>query len=1035
MRPNVLTLKAFGPFKEETIDFKSLQNHQLFLISGKTGAGKTTIFDGMMYALFGVASTSDREESNLRNINAQDDEPTEVIYKFYMQGKQYEIYRDIPFIKNGNKTKKPTQLNVYEIVQNEKKLLATGLTAGKEKIKDIVKLDAHQFRKIFILPQGEFKSLLVSGSKEKSDILRTLFDTTKIQKLSSQLREKVQQDQKEMLALESEIGVQFAMFEGLIDQNEQITYTDKRDTIQSALIKMADETEKFKVTLENKRNLLKEKEKEVSAAEVLNDSILQLKEHEAARIDLMENEKNINDKQNDLKHLIQFEHYKMIENDLFSHVEKRETISQNIKHFNNQFQKTEKRLEVLRKQQEAFQQSYDDITEKKKYVIQNERYRHSKYKNLQQDISKNKEKINILTNKIESIQEKLKNAQNFEKEKQLIHTQVLKNDSKVIALDNTMTKVKMQISTLSKITKQLDRLLTTKETYRNIDESIKSLKSKLNDLQSSEKVQDVELIENIKSQLNVGDKCPVCANVIHNLDDTSHIEAHKYQIDLEQIKQRQQKMSTSIEIYINELELLPSITNIYDEEKSQLNIEEINALNVWIDNITIETIGNAEYLAIHEQLQAIYVQLSHQIKRADNELHELTNVTLKYQEQLQSLDAAQDETVQLVESLNLLQEEVTVSEKQYHADESDFSKFLQDTNTDDYMTFIERYNNYNAEISTYESAFEQCRDNIAQAEKEKLLIKQSIESLNRQKEEIVQSIQLFKERIEQYQIPEEIKVKYTDKKISVIIEQFENEIKDFHDKRLTLSNEIDRLTQIIDNRESPNLDTLHHELEIMREMVNELISNVGSMQEKYQNYTKQFIKLEDRLTYYESTMKDVRSLVLLSNALNGNNAQKIDVETFVLMYYLEQTLLLANNRLRQMTGNRYELRRRAEKKGGGKQGLVIDVFDYNANKTRNISSLSGGETFIASLCLALGLSDFVMQISGGIHLESVFIDEGFGTLDDETLEVAVNALIDLQTSGKLVGMISHVQLLKERIPAILKIESNGFDSSATFMIQ
>lgn len=278
-------------------------------------------------------------------------------------------------------------------------------------------------------------------------------------------------------------------------------------------------------------------------------------------------------------------------------------------------------------------------------------------------------------------------------------------------------------------------------------------------------------------------------------------------------------------------------------------------------------------------------------------------------------------------------------------------------------------------------------------------------------------------------------MKYTDKKISVIIKQFENEIKDFHDKRLTLSNEIDRLTQIIDNRESPNLDTLHHELEIMREMVNELISNVGSMQEKYQNYTKQFIKLEDRLTYYESTMKDVRSLVLLSNALNGNNAQKIDVETFVLMYYLEQTLLLANNRLRQMTGNRYELRRRAEKKGGGKQGLVIDVFDYNANKTRNISSLSGGETFIASLCLALGLSDFVMQISGGIHLESVFIDEGFGTLDDETLEVAVNALIDLQTSGKLVGMISHVQLLKERIPAILKIESNGFDSSATFMIQ
>ncbi|MCH4984653.1 AAA family ATPase [Macrococcoides goetzii] len=1035
MKPNTLTLKAFGPFKEETIDFKSLQNHQLFLISGKTGAGKTTIFDGMMYALFGVASTSDREESNLRNINAQDDEPTEVIYNFYMQGKQYEIYRDIPFIKNGNKTKKPTQLNVYEIDANEKRLLASGLTAGKEKIKDIIKLDAHQFRKIFILPQGEFKSLLVSGSKEKSDILRTLFDTTNIQKLSAQLREKVQQDQKEMLALESEIGVQFAMFNGLIDQNGAKTYTDKRDAIQSALLTMNDEIKKSKETLEIKRNLLKEKEKEVSDAEILNDSIIQLKDHEAERIRLMENEKNINDKQNDLKYLIQFDHYKMIENDLFSHIKKREIVEQNIKRLNIQFQEIEKRLKVLRKQQETFQQSYEDITEKKKYVVQNERYTHSKYKNLQQDIRKSKEKITTLTNKIESIQEKVNDAQNYEREKQLIQTQVLENDSKITTLDNTITKVKMQIATLSKIIQQLDRLLSTKESYQNIDESIKSLKSKLNDLQSSEKVQDVEQIENIKSQLNVGDKCPVCANVIHNLDDTSHIEAHKYQIELEQMKQRQQKLSTSIEIYINELEMIPSITHIHDEDKSKFNTIEIGALNEWIDNITIENIGNAVYLALQEQVQANIKVLSHDIKRADNELLELTNVNLKYQEQLHTLDAAHDETVQFVESLKSIQEEVTVVEKQYHTDASDFSKFLQDTNTDNHESFIKRFNTYKNEISTYESSFEQCKDNIAQDEKEKLVIHQNVESLNRQKEEIVQSIQLYNERIEQYQIPEAIKLKYTDKNISVIIEQFEKEIKAFHDKRLTLSNEIDRFNQIIDNRKSPNLDNLHQELETMREMIDELVSNVGSMQEKYQNYTNQFIKLEDRLTYYESTMKDVRSLVLLSDALNGNNAQKIDIETYVLMYYLEQTLLLANNRLRQMTGNRYELRRRAEKRGGGRQGLVIDVFDYNANKTRNISSLSGGETFIASLCLALGLSDFVMQISGGIHLESVFIDEGFGTLDDETLEVAVNALIDLQTSGKLVGMISHVQLLKERIPAILKIESNGFDSSATFIIQ
>lgn len=1035
MRPNVLTLKAFGPFKEQKIDFNQLQNHQLFLISGKTGAGKTTIFDGIMYALFGVASTSDREESNLRNINAQDDEPTEVIYNFFMQGKQYEIYRDIPFIKSGNKTKKPTQLNIYEVTANEKRLLASGLTAGKEMIKDIIKLDANQFRKIFILPQGEFKSLLVSGSKEKSDILRTLFDTTKIQKLSLQLKEKVQQDQKEIMGLESELSVQFAMFDSLADLSETMTYTTKRDTIHSALLTLNHEIEQSKETLENKREVLKETEKEVSTAEALNDNIIQLKEHETARKRLLKNEKNISEKQSDLKHLIQFDHYKMIESDLMSHHKKREMTVQNIKTLNNQFKEMDKRLEDLRKEHENFQQRFNDIREKKKYVIQNERYMHSKYKNLQQNITMAKENIHTLTRKIEQSQEKINNAQNFENEKQLIQTKVLENNSKITMLDNKITKVKSQISVLSKISKQLERLLTTKESFDNIVESITSLKSKLNDLKSSETVQDLEQIEKLKSQLKIGDKCPVCANVINYLDDTSHIEAHKYQIELEHMKQRMQNVITSIDIYINELEMIPSMISIYDDANLIIDEDEMNILNEWIGHITIKEIGNIQYLKYQERIEAINTQCSQQIDCANQEIQQLTQENLKYNEHLLTINESQEETAHLAELLTHIQEQLIETEKQKDSAESDLAEFLQDTNTKDHNLFIERFNNYKNEIATYESLFEQCKNNIAQNEKEKLLIKQQVENLNGQQAELDRSIHIFNERLDQYHIPKEIKAKYTDKRISTIIEQFEKEVKEFNDRHLTLTNEIDRLTRIIDNRESPELNELYQEQETMRETVHQLASAVGSMQEKFQNYTIHFKKLEERLAYYESTTKDVRSLVLLSNALNGNNAQKIDIETYVLMYYLEQTLLLANNRLRQMTGNRYELRRRAEKRGGGKQGLVIDVFDYNANKTRNISSLSGGETFIASLCLALGLSDFVMQISGGIHLESVFIDEGFGTLDDETLEIAINALIELQTSGKLVGIISHVQLLKERIPAVLKIDTNGFDSRAAFIIQ
>ena len=162
--------------------------------------------------------------------------------------------------------------------------------------------------------------------------------------------------------------------------------------------------------------------------------------------------------------------------------------------------------------------------------------------------------------------------------------------------------------------------------------------------------------------------------------------------------------------------------------------------------------------------------------------------------------------------------------------------------------------------------------------------------------------------------------------------------------------------------------------------------------------------------------KDVREIIVLSDVVSGKTENRKSLETYVQGYYLDLILVAGTKRLLQMTNDRYRFIRREEKsKGGGLQGLEIEIHDIYLNSTRIISSLSGGELFLASLALALGLAEVIQNESGGISLETIFIDEGFGSLDAETLDIALTTLIDLQSYGRNIGIISHVSELKERI--------------------
>ena len=182
----------------------------------------------------------------------------------------------------------------------------------------------------------------------------------------------------------------------------------------------------------------------------------------------------------------------------------------------------------------------------------------------------------------------------------------------------------------------------------------------------------------------------------------------------------------------------------------------------------------------------------------------------------------------------------------------------------------------------------------------------------------------------------------------------------------------------------------------------------------------------------QSKEKEYATLGELDALANGRSGRRMSFETYVLSSYFDEVLFAANLRLQKMTARRYYLLRREEVKGGGRKGLDLDVYDSHTCNQRPVNTLSGGESFKASLALALGLCDVVQQNSGGIQLDTMFIDEGFGTLDSESLDQAIDILMDLQDHGRLIGIISHVNELKERIPVKLVVEADGTGSCAYF---
>ena len=999
MKPIRLELKEFGPYKHEIVEWDKIINEPIFLITGKTGSGKSTLFDAFVYALYNK-TTSGKDIASLRTKTADDKTRTTVIFDFELKNKLYRVERTLAYTKKGNKNQTSGKVALIEIVDNNENVLATKEQDVKEKIEQIIGLDDKQFCQLIILPQGKFKDFLLSKSSEKKETLRSLFNTFFYQKFIDKLSAYAKEQDNDYKLKERELITKF----------DQFIFDEKLDKFEFL---KEENFENVNIQINNQGNIISEKEnvltnlnkelenlrEEHAKITKLNDKFVEFDELKEKYEEIIKEENNIIEIQNIIKKLEELEknidriseYNKLItkENEL---VKKKEDLEKDFKDYSNkrdsnvklgeQLEVEKKEIEVIKNKLAEVKYFYDNISafelafkEKKECETKLKEFDRNKL-----ELSKYKE--NIL--KLEQ-----SNKQELEKSESL-KTNISKIDLSIVKKEVEVEKLEEYKNDKSSLEKNKVELEAKIDKLNLLRQKQSDLKNKAEEL---EKNKEKEILNTFLEKLHDGDNCPLCQQkIIH----------------------------------------VPEVIDVKHEEDTLIN-KEYEDTNKEI--IRLETIISNEQddykklqLQLNEQEKVINFDSESElesIKKEKDENEKLLRVSQKAIEenqiQLDKLNSKVIELEKIIESEGDLKEKLSLA----NAKIEEYNKKVQQ----DIIDFKEYYKGQEQQVTEFNNNFEKYTEEKSQLQlKEKELEidiknnKERIISINSDLEELLDKFNNSK-----------LKEYYSDFKEAHEALEDLKDLKDYKEKvdaynlaKKSLTNNIKKLEKELSKEVKPNLEEIKERVQLQEEKVSDFGKQLAVQKNTYNTNKELYSELYNEFKVWESNIKEVREIITLSNVLSGKTESKKSLETYVQGYYLDLILEAGSKRLLQMSNDRYRFERRIEKaKGGGLQGLDIEIYDVYLNSNRIVNSLSGGELFLASLSLALGLAEVIQNESGGISLETIFIDEGFGSLDSETLDMAITTLIDLQSYGRNIGIISHVSELKDRIRSKVEVYSEN----------
>lgn len=1016
MKPLKLKMSAFGPYAgKQEIDFSQLKDRSIFLIHGPTGAGKTSILDAICYALYGDTSGAERSGKSMRSHYAGLDEITEVTFDFELKGKRYSVNR-IPEQERLKKSGTGTTVQLSEAViysikeDDSREVLQSGWSKVTDEVKNIIGFESEQFRQVIMLPQGKFRELLIAPTEERQRILEKLFHTEMYRKIEEMLKEASKELKK---SIEEKLKKK--------KWNLEVTGCESIEGLAAAIKNNEEELTRLNTEVEEKSKRVREIQDQLNKAREDNKK---LDEMESTKRNLQALEGMISE-------------YDKRRNEL-DNARKAGTL--------------EEREAITRKRSSDRKDCETNLEIKKQALKEAEIKNTAAKASLEYETSREGEReaankrvieLKSYTEKVESLDtyrliiKRLGNELDTAKsERQKIQDHIIKlqkdiedKKEKIKISSDMAIKVPLYESEYNKIKGVYEKRSTLDKYYEDMNKALISYKYALEDFEKSSliHIEEKEKLIELQDLWNKGQAailaeklqdnapCPVCGSIHHpapakwdgsipNEDDIKEkrilVESlEKGRDDKKKILDGEAIKKANLENRIKDLE------GELEQYKSKTLTDLHGSMNEFkkLYENALEESKSLEIIKTRlEEAEALERSAKSKLEEADINLKVKSDEYQKNSGILNERESSIPEDIRSVEKLT----------KAIRAEENRYSKLMEAFNS-----ARKAYENSQLELTQADTSFKE-------AEK---ALKEAVDKYTREKAAFTESLRAA--GFEKYQDYE-----YS-KRDEIAVTRLVEDIRSFDGKLQSARDAFEKAAKNAENvvkQDTAAVEERLKEAELGRDSA---LKTETSLMEKIKNDRGYYLDIQKLQSEIEKEEERYSVLGKLSEVSNGANGFGITFQRFVLGVLLDDITIAATERLKLMSRGRYHLRRtldRSRKNAAG--GLDLEVFDTYTGVERSVNTLSGGESFLASLSLALGLADVVQSYSGGISLDTIFVDEGFGTLDPESLDFAMKTLVDLQKGGRLVGIISHVPELRERIDARLEVIPADKGSIARFTI-
>lgn len=1055
MKPIKLIMSAFGPYAGEMppIEFFKFEDKGLFLISGDTGAGKTTIFDAICFALYGETSGRFRDTKNLRSEYAKESTETYVDFYFTHQGRDYHVWRRPEYERKKQRGIGVTTIKENAIFYSGDSTPIEGIKQVNEAVKKLLHIDEKQFKQIAMIAQGEFWALLNAKTDERTKILRTIFQTNGYNDIEYRLKDRMDASNKLRAKTEDSIVQYFSDVSVDTDDElaEELSDLQARSKRSGSAWNLEEIIEMIKSVIGSDKEKLESADSDLKAIEKEYDKSQEALATAKTNNDYIDRLEGLKAKEKELK-------------DKKNEIDEREALLTRQKLATREVNP----VYLSWKEKESSVKGIESQIEEKKEDVKVASEKVDRAKEVFEKAKKEQpeaEKLQKLIDKIEEEEKKYQQRDELigEIEKLGEVSVGFVDEEKALekrekALKDEIEKLKDTVKTRKGTPEKLTEIRALYEKYHDLLDSIDKIidtripdrESKKNELEIKQKAYKESFeayekanIERIEAErilddcragilaegLEEGQKCPVCGSVHH--PELAKIPGEA--VTEETFKKLKDREDTLRSNMVNANTEAESAKTALEECEDRLREDILGCLkNKLLDSKNTDV----ELDDLIKEIKEAQYNLKDKMKentKQQNVLEKDSKILTKAEKDLDDAQGPKFETLK--------------------RDKEEFTKRKQDTEKakaekEAVLKTLSKlsFDSWEIAESERDKALKKKKGILDQIEKTDEAIRKADKTLTSEKsalETMEKSIK--KERKEEEERKQKLEAAVKQNKFESVddmlgfvlqedvIAEADDEISNYKQEVTTNKKQLEVAEKDAKGRKIIDVDQLKEKCDSQKVEVTKKRDLTNNIKNRLQGNEEKLDKISSQKAELEKARKENGICTRLYNLVKGTTGNgKITLEQYIQAAGFDGIIAAANRRLLPMSDGQYELYRQEDSLGKKSNTFLdLEVLDNSTGHRRPVGNLSGGESFKASLSLALGLSDTVSMNLGGIQMDALFVDEGFGTLDRKSIENAMDILINLSGTSKLVGIISHREELMENIPQQIRVKKTKDGSKLT----